>query len=238
MTEAPFWRDTRHGAMKRSAHYLFTVVGVGNVFRMSQIREAVPGREQVGRRIRELRKFGWVIKTYRDLSSLGPDELLLEAVGDHIWTPGYRLTKGTGLNQAKRRAVFDRDGNRCVVCGVGAGEEYPDVPGERARLTIGHLVPQGRRGRDDPDNWRTECARCNEAAKHLTRAPVDAELLRATIRELPRAERQRFHDWIKTGRRQFTNLETLWIQYRQLPAPARSEIEELLDGLVKGSPTA
>jgi hypothetical protein len=238
MTDIPIWQDARHGAMKRSAHYLFTVVGVGNVFHKAQIREAVPGREQVDRRIRELRKFGWVIRTYRDLASLAPDELLLEAAGDHIWTPGYKSTRAPGLNQAKRRAVFDRDGNRCVVCGIGAGEEYPDTPGEHARLTIGHLVPQGRQGRDDPDNWRTECARCNEPAKHLTGAPVDTNLLAAKIRELPRADRQRFLDWIKTGRRQFSNVETLWTQYRQLPAPTRKQIEETLEGLVKASPKA
>jgi len=221
----PYWQDARHGAMRRAAHWLATEVGEGKRFRKAQLRAAIQDREQIDRRVRDLRgKHGWVIHNYRDDSTLSREEHLLVKIGDPVWDPAYLAPRGDAVSAAIRRRVFDRDGNRCIVCGIAAGEEYPTLPGVRARLTVGHLVPRARKGQNDPDNFRTECAICNEPARHLTAPPADLDLIKARIKELPRAERARLAGWMQDERRTFPEIERLWIQWRQLPAPQREEI--------------
>ena len=68
-----------------------------------------------------------------------------------------------------RRALFARDGWRCVYCGDGAG-----------RLTLDHVVPRSRGGESIWENVVTACAPCNlrkgdrlleESGLHLKRPP-------------------------------------------------------------------
>src|SRR4051812_23288321 len=41
------------------------------------------------------------------------------------WHPGLgEREKEDGISNGKRRRVIERDGRRCVVCGVGSGEPY------------------------------------------------------------------------------------------------------------------
>jgi 5-methylcytosine-specific restriction endonuclease McrA len=233
--EEPYWRNPRRGAMRRAAHWLATEVGEGRKFRKADLRNAIQDREQVDRRMRDLRgKHGWVIHNYRDRTDLSPDEHLLVAIGDRVWQETYRPPRGDAISASVRRRVFDRDGNRCVVCGIAAGEEYPTLPGIRARLTLGHITPRGRKGWNNPDNFRTECAICNEPSRHLTTTPVDPELLKARIRELPRADKRRLAEWIRNERRDFREVERLWIQWRQLPARQRDTVRDLLEELTAG----
>jgi 5-methylcytosine-specific restriction endonuclease McrA len=49
-----------------------------------------------------------------------------------------------------RRALFARDGWRCVYCGTGGG-----------RLTLDHVVPRSRGGASVWENVVTACAPCN-----------------------------------------------------------------------------
>ena len=49
-----------------------------------------------------------------------------------------------------RRALFARDGWKCVYCGDGAG-----------RLTLDHVVPRSRGGKSVWENVVTSCAPCN-----------------------------------------------------------------------------
>lgn len=227
----PYWKDRTRGAMKRAAHWLATEVGEGNKFSKADLREAVPEREQVDRRARHLRRYGWVIDTYRERADLASGELLLVKIGDPVWEKDYRPPKADAVSAAMRRRVFDRDGNRCRVCGIAAGEEYPTLPGVHARLTVGHLTPTGRKGSSDPNNFRTECSICNEPARHLTEAPVDVELVKARVRELPRRDKRQLAAWMRNGQRTFSGVESLWSQIRQIPAPQREEVRQLLENL-------
>jgi 5-methylcytosine-specific restriction endonuclease McrA len=68
-----------------------------------------------------------------------------------------------------RRALFARDGWRCVYCGTSGG-----------RLTLDHVVPRSRGGDSVWENVVTSCAPCNlrkgnrlleEVAMTLSRAP-------------------------------------------------------------------
>ncbi len=226
------WKNTKLSSKVRVALYLYDEVGEGNRFNKSDMRLALPGIEQIDRRMRELREVGWVIRNYKDSPVLAPNELLLERVGDHVWTPGYRNPNADRINNALKRQVFDRDNNQCRVCGIAAGETYPDRPDLTARLTIGHLIPKGRQGFNDAENLRTECALCNEPARHLTEAPVDPMLLTARIAALPRKEKTVLAKWMLADRRQFTEVEKLWTQYRQLPAPLRDEMRTLLSDYI------
>ncbi|MEI7760128.1 MAG: HNH endonuclease [Thermoleophilia bacterium] len=49
-----------------------------------------------------------------------------------------------------RRALFARDGWKCVYCGTGAG-----------RLTLDHVIPRSRGGDSVWENVVTACAPCN-----------------------------------------------------------------------------
>ena len=49
-----------------------------------------------------------------------------------------------------RRALFARDGWRCVYCGTGSG-----------RLTLDHVIPRSRGGDSVWENVVTSCAPCN-----------------------------------------------------------------------------
>lgn len=190
----------------------------------------MPGREQVDRRMRSLREVGWIIDTSAEDNTLANEELRVVKVGDHPWVEGYKWPPQSRVSNKVRRAVFDRDGNRCVVCGIAAGEMYPDDR-KFAKMTLGHLIPKGRKGTNELANLRTECQRCNETSRHLTGTPVDADLLRAEIKALRRAERAELRRWIEDGRRSFTRTEALWAKYRQLPAIVRDDIRKLIEAL-------
>ena len=132
---------------QRIAEFLKEEVGVGNRFTMQQLREVVPGVEQVGRRLRDLRAAGWVIQSVKDDSTLETSEYRFLRAAATISGQGR-------ISNRVRREVFDRAGNRCQVCGGGAGEPYPDLPDLRARLQIGHHKPLETGGSNDRENLR------------------------------------------------------------------------------------
>ena len=66
-----------------------------------------------------------------------------------------------------RRALFARDGWRCVYCGNGAG-----------RLTLDHVVPRSRGGESVWENVVTACAPCNHRKGSRTLEEARMELLR------------------------------------------------------------
>jgi hypothetical protein len=234
MNQAPGSFPAGIGKSSRAklAYYLAREVGEARIFTMSAVREALPNVNQIDRRMRELREVGWEIRTYRDRTTLAPNEYLLETIGDRIWEPTYVPVRKAGISAVTRRKVFERDGNRCRECGIGAGEEYADRPGHRARMTIGHWVPKLRGGSDGLDNLRTECAMCNEPSKDLTETPVDSSLVKAQVKQLSRKERERLMKWVLADRRTFDNVEEVWANYRRLPTQTQDEIRVLLADLM------
>lgn len=81
----PIWNDPEYPSRARVAHWLFTEVQKGHVFTTTELREAIPGVAQIDRRMRDLRKLGWVIKTYREMPALKSHELYLDEAGVRIW---------------------------------------------------------------------------------------------------------------------------------------------------------
>ncbi|MFF4409714.1 HNH endonuclease [Streptomyces sp. NPDC001404] len=227
------WRDEALGARIRVALWLRGEVGEGGTFSKRQLREAIKGKEQVDRRMRDLRPAGWVIKSYRDKPSLKPDELYLETVGLPVWDKEYRAAGLRQISAKTRRDVYERDGHVCRRCGIAAGEEYPGEQGSHARLTLGHVVSHKAGSAASPENLITECARCNESVRHLTGVQMDKEKVWDRIRELRNSDRKALFAWMVHKGRVATPAEKVWAMYWQLPAAQRDELRGKLHDLLQ-----
>lgn len=200
-------RRQKFGAEPRLAAWLMFNAKMGDILTLKQLRDVlgdVSGPnvdEHFNRRFRELRKYGWRVLSSRDARELKPNEYQLERVGDPIWLGKARFGKH-GVSDKPRREVFDRDGRRCVVCGIGAAEPYPDDPTRKARLTVGHVVAGSLEGLNDIANLRTECSRCNEPVREEIARSESALELWPQIRSLKRSEKLRLLSWIERGRRE------------------------------------
>ncbi len=96
-----------------------------------------------------------------------------------------RVPRGV-QRKISRRALFARDGWRCVYCGASSG-----------RLTLDHVVPRSRGGDSVWENVVTSCAPCNlrkgdrlphEAAMELRkrpRAPAPVLFIRLAAPKIP-----------------------------------------------------
>jgi hypothetical protein len=54
------------------------------------------------------------------------------------------------------------------------------------------------------------------------------ELLKRKVIEMGRADKKRLAQWMLNGKRSFTAVERLWVQYSQLPQPQQEEVREAL----------
>lgn len=76
----------------------------------------------------------------------------LPALRFNKWNEGTRaLAQRDALPPSVRKAVFDRDENRCQECGT------------TERLSIDHIWPYSLGGSDEPSNLRTLCVSCNSS---------------------------------------------------------------------------
>ena len=91
-----------------------------------------------------------------------------------------------------RRALFARDGWRCVYCGDSAG-----------RLTLDHVVPRSRGGDSVWENVVTACAPCN-----LRKGDRSLEETGFTLTRLPKAPAPELFIQLSTP-----TIPTRWIQY-------------------------
>lgn len=62
---------------------------------------------------------------------------------------GLPAARRERIPDALRTLVYERDGYRCVLCGTDES------------LSLDHIWPWSRGGRDTPDNLRTLCIPCN-----------------------------------------------------------------------------
>ncbi len=87
----------------------------------------------------------------------------------------------------RRNTIFERDGFRCVYCGI-------TYPGDA--LTVDHVQPRVKRGDHSPGNLVSACLRCNTdkggrtAWEYLRGRPVErANFLRYAIHVWARLRR-------------------------------------------------
>ena len=66
------------------------------------------------------------------------------------------------IRPAKRQAIYNRDGRRCVYCRGRAGESIDPCSRSGARyLTLDHLRPRALGGSHSATNLVTSCLTCN-----------------------------------------------------------------------------
>ena len=119
------------------------------------------------------------------------DRPLHSATATFPWPHVIRLVTYINVPRAakrkiSRRALFARDGWRCVYCGTSDG-----------RLTLDHVLPRSRGGESIWENVVTSCAPCNhrkgnrtveEANMHLRyvpRAPGPVLFIQLTAPKVP-----------------------------------------------------
>jgi hypothetical protein len=212
--EAP-WQG-KGGTAKKLSAYLWFNVEEGSTFTMAQVRKAIGIEEQTqsDRRLRELREQGWVIIGYKDDKSLPMNTYRLDQKGQRLWL-GEKVERDTISNRL-RREIFNRDHNTCVICGIYTGDEYPDLSGTTARMTIGHRIPNQRLGDATFENLQTECSRCNETIRNLLDDPEIVEDVLPHLDTLPIGDLNKLLDWLEIGRRTYSDIEIAYSRIRKL----------------------
>lgn len=85
---------------------------------------------------------------------------------EYVFPSIIRLNRYINLPYKKvalsRQNIFKRDGHQCVYCGT------------RGNLTVDHVLPRSRGGRDSWHNLATACQRCNTLKGDRT--PEEAEM--------------------------------------------------------------
>jgi 5-methylcytosine-specific restriction endonuclease McrA len=124
------------------------------------------------------------------------DHPLRSATGAFPWPHVIRLVQyvrvpRTLQRKISRRALFARDGWRCMYCGTTNG-----------RLTLDHVVPRSRGGGSVWENVVTSCAPCNHrkgdrlleetsmSLKTVPRPPTPVLFIRLTAEHIPEVWRQ------------------------------------------------
>ncbi len=237
--EVEWWRLERYpgsnrtyGVERRIASYLHRNVEVGGRFTTDELRRkiTVDGKRNVDehfqRRLRELRKDGWILPSQKELAILGPEEYLVQQKG---WAPelGPRPKKNT-ISNSLRNAVFARDAYTCQLCGERAGDAYADDPANTVRLTVGHIVAQAHGGVSAMDNLRAECSRCNETKRDEGQAPEHVEHIWSSAVNLPRKDKKVLLSWLLSGSRPRDKVEQIYVRTRLLSAEDRLNVIERL----------
>ena len=96
------------------------------------------------------------------------DHPLRSATSTFPWPHVIRLTTyvrvpRTVQRKISRRALFARDGWRCVYCGTSSG-----------RMTLDHVIPRSKGGESVWENVVTSCAPCN--LRKGDKLPEEAEM--------------------------------------------------------------
>jgi 5-methylcytosine-specific restriction endonuclease McrA len=242
-----WWKLDRHpgkqqpyGAELKICAWLAYNFPVGGTFTMRDVRAALGAEvanddEHLNRRLRELRaRDKWVIPTHKDDGSLPMGTYRIDKVGWHqgLGTP---RAKSKGISQSTRRRVLERDGSRCVICGVADNEEYPGEPGTHASMTVGHILANDHGGSNsDLNNLRTECKRCNEPVRQEIRVPKTLREVLPDVRNLKRAEKERLLSWMRANQRTRDKLDVAYDEARRLSPDERDELQRLLQVMVHG----
>ena len=209
------------GVERRLAAWLAFNKQVGDTFTTKEVRVALGEREKPNadehfqRRLRQLRKDGWDIPSTKYDASLKAGQYRVDKIG---WHPaiGERPKRVSFVSATDRAAVFKRDGSRCQVCGVGAGEPYPGEPDTKAVMTVGHVLSQNFGGVGKIANLRTECSRCNEPIRSEGGKPESSEEVVTAARGLRTADRRRLYQWITAGHRIWEPIDEVYDRFRRL----------------------
>jgi hypothetical protein len=168
------------------------------------------------------------VESYKSGSSLPVDGYRVIKIGWHPALPEPRQ-KRVRISSDVRRRVIDRDGRRCVVCGMGSREPYPGEPSSSAALTVGHRIPSLRGAPvHSLDELQAECQRCNETVRDEMPDPDTLAEILPDLRRLTRAERRELLRWLTVGHRLRSRLDTVHDRVRALAPSDRETVAETL----------
>lgn len=85
-----------------------------------------------------------------------------------------------------RRGVFQRDGYRCIYCGIGTGEQQGDTLITKRDFTLDHVFPKSRGGRNSWVNTACACPKCNQ--RKGDRTPHEAGMAMLWEPKTPRVD--------------------------------------------------
>ena len=183
----------RLSAKERIRRYLRT--RVGNVVTSAQLQEAAgPYVTEWARRVRELRdEEGWQIRTHIDDGALKPGQYRLESPPPDRSEYQFSRPVSTRL----RAQVLERNGYTCQMCGAGAGDSDPEMPGRTVRLQIGHIKDRSQGGLDELSNLRALCSTCNQGARNLVQEPPSWAWLLGQLRRASQDDQRRSLEWLQ-----------------------------------------
>ena len=221
-------KSRRFGVERRLAAWMAINLDEGDLFTMRQLREAlgtdvIPNDdEHTNRRFRRLREDGWVVPSNKDDKSLGVGVYRLDQIG---WHPGIGdRPKADTISKAMERFVFERDGHRCVICGIGRGEPYPSKPDSHAVITVGHRRARAHKGSaKDADNLETQCSLHNETVREEIQ-PESLDDVMLDLRRLRTAELSKLETWLGQGYRSRDRLDVLHDRTRTLSPEERGAV--------------
>lgn len=217
----------KFGAERKIAAWLAFNRDKGETFTMRDLRDALGtdatpnADEHLNRRMRRLRADGWEITSNAGDKSLPIDAYRIDAKG---WHPGQGpRPKADAISKRLEREVFERDGYRCVICGVGRGEPYPGKPDSHAVITVGHRQAREHKGSSkDPDNLETQCKPHNEPVREeLLPESLDEVLI--GLKRLKREELEKLETWLSQDYRSRDRLDVIHDRARSLSPDERQE---------------
>lgn len=136
-------------ALPRSRLMLsYLQVHLGEWVGQMRLAEIADNYQDAPRALRDLRAEGWPLDNDRH----GNWRLRREERGDP-------RGDGRAVPARMRVAVLERDGGRCRLCGIGAGDVNLD--GRPTRLEADHVVPRDHGGETSMANLRALCHVCN-----------------------------------------------------------------------------
>lgn len=95
------------------------------------------------------------------------------------------VRKNIRKSNSKRLSVYTRDKFTCSYCGVRVGKVHPRLKNDKGHprkmtigdLTLDHLIPKSRGGKDEPENLVSACKPCNNAKADRTPREANMKLL-------------------------------------------------------------
>jgi len=169
----------------------FLLDNMERVVNKDEIRAAAADASEWARRLRELRdEHGYQILSHNDRRELKPGEYLLE-------TDKRIPAMPRAISKETRGFVLERNGYTCQMCGAGASDPDPFHPGQKIRLTMGHIIDKSKGGKDTPDNLRATCTNCNEGLQNAAPPKPDRLELMKQARRATIDDQMHLLEWLE-----------------------------------------
>lgn len=180
--------EVGQGSRARVLRYL--LANLRRIVNSDEIRKAAKSSEWA-RRLRELRdEFGYPILSHKDRRELKPGQYLLET---DVRNPALPRT----ISKETRAFVLERNGYTCQMCGLAASDPDPLHPGQKIRLTMGHIIDKSKGGSDTPENLRAVCTNCNEGLQNISPPKPDRIELLKQVRRATIEDQLHLLEWLE-----------------------------------------